>query len=335
VSSRRSIRTPRQARERSPRRSVVLSLSTALLALVVANLVFSARAVAALEVDQQQTTLNSDLMLAIGWESHQVLGQVVRSGIAGVLTQVDLPVGCGPSSDLALQIVDSTGSPGTTVLASQSISGLDSTTDWRSFAITGRPFMPADTLFGIVLSSSGNCGISFGESDPYPRGIGWYQADPNPPGVWVPSQADIGFKTYVERMCKVPRLLELSEQEAQALIEGYGCTAGKTTRAFSRTVPEGQTISQGQPEGTLLPPGSAVDFVVSRGVPCKVPNVRGKKLAVARASIRKARCSVGKVTRKRSTHAARGKVLSQRPKAGAEVPRGTTVSLFVGKGRTR
>jgi hypothetical protein len=334
VRSERTIRTP-QARRGSLLRPAVVSLSVTLLALFVVNLAFPGRAAAAQELDQQQTTLNADLMAAIGWDSHQVLGQVVRSGRAGVLTQVDLPVGCGPSSSLALQIVESTGSPGSTVFASQTISGIDSTTDWKSFAIADRPFIAADTLFGIVLSSSGNCGISFGEGNPYPQGIGWYQADPNPPGVWVPSDDDIGFKTYVDRTCKVPSLVDLSEQEAEALIVRYGCAAGKITRAFSRTVPAGQTISQGQPEGTLLPPGSAVDFVVSRGVACNVPNLRGTKLAAARTSIKKARCSVGKVTRKRSAQAAKGKVLSQRPRPGAALPSGTKVSLVVGKGRTR
>ena len=317
---------------------VLVSLSVALAVLVVASLVLASPASAAPEPDQQQTTLETDVVLAIGagFESQQVLGQVVRSGIAGVLTQIDLPVDCGTSSPLVLQIVESAGSPGATVLATQTFSDLPPPTmGWRSFVLAGRPFVPAESLFGIVLSSPGRCVISFGRGDPYPRALGWYQNQSNP-GIWGPIGGDVGFKTYVERMCKVPSLLELVQQEAQALIGAYGCVAGNVTYAYSDTVDEGQTISQAQAEGTLLPPRSAVDFVVSRGLPpCKVPNVRGQKLAVAKASIKKARCTVGRISRKPSKRVQKGRVLSQSPRAGVTVASGGKVKLVVSKGRPR
>jgi uncharacterized delta-60 repeat protein len=69
------------------------------------------------------------------------------------------------------------------------------------------------------------------------------------------------------------------------------------------------------------PPGAASDFAVARYLggppPCKVPNVRGKKLAAAKARIKRAGCRVGKVTRKPSKKAKKGHVLSQSPRAGA------------------
>jgi hypothetical protein len=314
-------------------------LSAALVALVVANLVLASGASAAPEPDQRQTTLETDVVLAIGagFESQQVLGQIVRSGIAGVLTQIDLPVDCGTSSPLVLQIVESAGSPGTIVFATQTFSDLPPPTmGWRSFVLASQPFVAADSLFGIVLSSPGRCVISYGQGDPYPRAIGWYQGLPNPPGMWAPMGGDIGFKTYVERMCKVPSLLELLQQEAQALIEVHGCVVGRITGAYSNTVDEGQTISQAQAEGTLLPPRSAVDFVVSRGLPpCRVPNVRGQKLAVAKARVKKARCTVGRISRKPSQLVKKGRVLSQSPRAGVTVPSGGKVKLVVSKGRRR
>jgi uncharacterized delta-60 repeat protein len=81
-----------------------------------------------------------------------------------------------------------------------------------------------------------------------------------------------------------------------------------------------------------------LDFALARYVnpaPCKVPNVRGKKLAGAKASIRKARCSVGRITRKPSKRSRKGRVLSQRPKAGTTLAVGGKVNLVVGKGRRR
>jgi uncharacterized delta-60 repeat protein len=84
--------------------------------------------------------------------------------------------------------------------------------------------------------------------------------------------------------------------------------------------------------------GPPADFALARYLnpaPCKVPNVRGRKLRVAKARIRTARCGVGIITRKRSKQAKKGRVLSQRPKAGTTVPSGTEVSVVVGKGRPR
>ena len=327
-----AMRTPPNCRTNSLS-GTRLIFSMALLALVVASLCVPRAATATPGVDQQQTTLESDRVLAIGSDSQQMWGQIVRSGTAGFLTQIDLPIICGPSA-LTLQIVAS-GSPGGAVVSSQTISSLLPPFEWKPIVLATKPFIPADTLFGIVLSTSGSCGIGFGDGDPYPRGIGYGHYAPMEPGTWLPTPYDIGFKTYVERMCQVPGLADLTEQEARALIEAYGCAVGNIKRAYSTTVDSGLTISQAQQEGTVLSPGSAVDFVISRGLPpCKVPNVRGKKLAAARSAITRARCRVGKVTRKSSSAVrTRGRVISQRPRAGTTLPNLGKVNLVIGRGR--
>jgi uncharacterized delta-60 repeat protein len=83
-------------------------------------------------------------------------------------------------------------------------------------------------------------------------------------------------------------------------------------------------------------PTGPYDFAVARYLaalpPCKVPNVRGKKLTVAKARIKKARCTVGKVTRKPSKKMRKGRVLSQSPRAGTTLPNRGKVKLVVGKG---
>jgi uncharacterized delta-60 repeat protein len=86
------------------------------------------------------------------------------------------------------------------------------------------------------------------------------------------------------------------------------------------------------------PQPQSVDFALARyqnPAPCLVPNVRGRKLARAKTSIRKAHCAVGKITRKPSRRVKKGRVLSQSPPAGAEVPSGSKVNLVVGKARRR
>jgi PASTA domain len=64
---------------------------------------------------------------------------------------------------------------------------------------------------------------------------------------------------------------------------------------------------------------------------CKVPNVKGDTLAAAKAKIRRANCSVGKITRKKSARRHRGRVLSESPRSGSSKTAGTKIALTVGK----
>jgi subtilisin family serine protease len=65
---------------------------------------------------------------------------------------------------------------------------------------------------------------------------------------------------------------------------------------------------------------------------CVVPRLRGARLSVAKARIRKAGCSVGRVRQSRS-RMTRGRVVLQRPAAGRRVSRGTRVTLTISRGR--
>jgi len=60
-----------------------------------------------------------------------------------------------------------------------------------------------------------------------------------------------------------------------------------------------------------------------------VPRVIGFRLATAKTRIRRARCRVGRIKRKRSRLI--GRVIGQKPQAGARRPRGTRVQLVVGR----
>jgi hypothetical protein len=62
---------------------------------------------------------------------------------------------------------------------------------------------------------------------------------------------------------------------------------------------------------------------------CVVPRVIGMRLPRARTRIRRARCAVGRVTRRRSGRV--GRVLAQRPRAGARLRLGGKVNLVVGR----
>jgi len=66
---------------------------------------------------------------------------------------------------------------------------------------------------------------------------------------------------------------------------------------------------------------------------CVVPKVKGKKLAAAKSAIKRAHCSVGKVTKAFSARVKKGRVISQKPSPGKKLAAGSKVKLKVSKGR--
>jgi hypothetical protein len=84
----------------------------------------------------------------------------------------------------------------------------------------------------------------------------------------------------------------------------------------------------GPPPPPPSPPSASHQPV--RVVHCRVPSVIGLRAAAARTRIRRSNCRVGKVRYRRSA-GARGRVMSQAPRPGARRPRGTRVSLTIGR----
>jgi hypothetical protein len=64
---------------------------------------------------------------------------------------------------------------------------------------------------------------------------------------------------------------------------------------------------------------------------CVVPKVTGKTLSAARKAIASHHCGVGKVTKVKSSKKHEGKVISQSPKPGKHLKKGSKVALKVGK----
>jgi hypothetical protein len=67
--------------------------------------------------------------------------------------------------------------------------------------------------------------------------------------------------------------------------------------------------------------------------PCVVPKLKGKTLKAARHASKTHHCSVGKVTRANSRKMKRGRVISQKPRAGRRLAHGAKIRLMVSKGR--
>jgi outer membrane protein assembly factor BamB len=84
--------------------------------------------------------------------------------------------------------------------------------------------------------------------------------------------------------------------------------------------------------GQSAPADSSDSPVVAAAPKCHVPKVVGLKLAAAKAKIHARQCSVGHITRKTSSPAKKGRVVSQSPKSGRTIADRGKVNLGVGKG---
>ena len=128
----------------------------------------------------------------------------------------------------------------------------------------------------------------------------------------------------------VPNVVGSTQSTAQIAITTAGLTVGTVTTGNSSTVPPGNVISQNPVAGTNVPPGSAVNLLVSLGV--AVPNVVGSTQGNAQTAITSAGLTVGTVTTANSANVAVGKVISQNPAAGTNVALGSAVALVVSLG---
>jgi hypothetical protein len=81
--------------------------------------------------------------------------------------------------------------------------------------------------------------------------------------------------------------------------------------------------------GNATPAVTIVNY--KRLADCVVPQLRGRTLAQARAALRKARCTAGKVHREQDKHVRRGLVIKSKPAAKRKLANGAKVELIVSR----
>ena len=131
----------------------------------------------------------------------------------------------------------------------------------------------------------------------------------------------------------VPNVVNTAQASATSAITSAGLTVGNVTTACDDTIAAGNVISSNPVAATSVPPGTAVDLVVSTG-PCSanVPDVVNTTQASAESSITTANLTVGSITTACDNTIAAGNVISSTPAAGTSVPSGTAVDLVVSTG---
>jgi DNA-binding beta-propeller fold protein YncE len=135
-----------------------------------------------------------------------------------------------------------------------------------------------------------------------------------------------------------------SQTQTFAVSGGGRCSEGVSARVEERGGLVASSVAINQRTGRVFVSNDdeAGRIMVIQDAPlrcasrrCVVPSVRGRSLASARSAIVRAGCSVGTVRRTHSTAVRSGRVISQRPRAGARLAARAKIDLVVSKGPRR
>jgi serine/threonine-protein kinase len=131
----------------------------------------------------------------------------------------------------------------------------------------------------------------------------------------------------------VPRVLELSLQDAERRITALGFRPRFAGTEQQPGVPAGRVVGQDPPPGVVLPPGSAVQLTTSGSrTPVLVPDVIGFAATQATRVLDAAGLAAATVDSVTDGADAPGVVIATRPAAGSPEDAGTTVGLVVSVG---
>ncbi|WP_350277061.1 Stk1 family PASTA domain-containing Ser/Thr kinase [Kribbella sp. HUAS MG21] len=115
---------------------------------------------------------------------------------------------------------------------------------------------------------------------------------------------------------RVPQLVGLQLDAAQQALSPIKLITGQISEQYSETVPQGRVIAISPKFNTVVKPGAAVNFAVSKGKrPISVPDLTGKSYKEANRTLRKLGFVVGR-TSQYDEKVAEGNVISQTPNSG-------------------
>jgi serine/threonine-protein kinase len=135
-----------------------------------------------------------------------------------------------------------------------------------------------------------------------------------------------------EKTVRVPRVVNLKQQDAEDELVNNGFKVGTITPQASDTIAAGVVLDQDPKAGDQAPAGAAVNLVVSSGKDqVTIPNEAGKDAAVAANDLGRLGLET-KTEQEASTSVPSGKVIRTDPAAGQKADKGSTVTLVVSSG---
>jgi serine/threonine-protein kinase len=131
------------------------------------------------------------------------------------------------------------------------------------------------------------------------------------------------------QLVTVPSVVGKQKPDAQAALQDAGLRV--TVHEADSNRPKGEVTAQTPGSGAQVPTGSRVTITVSKGTQkVPVPDVKGRTKDEASGILQGAGFTV-RAVEEVGTDAQQGKVIRQKPAAGAQRPKGSTVTIYVGK----
>ena len=130
----------------------------------------------------------------------------------------------------------------------------------------------------------------------------------------------------------MPNVIDQSKEAAEKALNSKGLVVSVTYEKNDNTA-EGKVFKQSIKAGTKVKKGDKVTLTVSSGKPIiKVPNVIGKAKAQAKSSLESSGFEV-KILENYDSAVAAGNVINQSPAGGSSQIKGSTVVIYVSKGK--
>jgi beta-lactam-binding protein with PASTA domain/predicted Ser/Thr protein kinase len=131
----------------------------------------------------------------------------------------------------------------------------------------------------------------------------------------------------------VPDLTGLTRLEAQQKLDGAGLILGDVRRRPTSRSPVGEVIEQDPAADRQIQAGEKVNIVIAAAPkPVEVPPLEGLTLDEARTDLEAAKLTLGDVKQENNQDVPEGRIISQSPAAGDEVPKDTPVDVVVSAG---
>ncbi len=142
-----------------------------------------------------------------------------------------------------------------------------------------------------------------------------------------PSTSSTSSSNSASSFREVPDLVGLSKREAESILLKAGFKPGEILEKNS-SIPQDMVISQLPASGGLAEMGSAVNLVISRILPLKVPDLLGLEIEIAKTVIEMSGLKLGGV-REKFSEGKSGLVLSQSFNPGSEAELHSKIILTV------
>jgi beta-lactam-binding protein with PASTA domain/tRNA A-37 threonylcarbamoyl transferase component Bud32 len=188
-----------------------------------------------------------------------------------------------------------------------------------------------NTLIGKGLQDPNNSVVVTEEDSDQASPGTVLRSDPAAGTPWPKAGQKVTLIVAKEPNIVVPNLAGQEAQTAQQLLQGQGFQVSLQSEP-SDSVPVGRVTRSDPGAGTSVKKGSAVKLFVSAGPEnVQVPNVVGQQVGQATQTLQAADFQVFASQQATNNPSENGRVLAQNPAAGQQVPKGSGVTLTVGR----